>query len=266
MNIDETVSVVRLGETRRLEEDDYLAPEEPLEVILVWPKPGGWEQVPLTVTMRTPGDDADLVRGLLYTEGLIRSADDIRHIRVNPYVNQVHVELAGPVAIPDRHFFVSAACGVCGKKGADALLRQLPAPLPLPVPLLDTAMLFSLPEKLRAAQPAFDRTGGLHAAALFDLSGQVLAVCEDIGRHNAVDKVLGRCLDRLPLHDAILLLSGRAGFELIQKAAMAGVPVVAAVSAPSSLAVETARACGMTLVGFLRGHHANIYSFSERIR
>ncbi|SDL56929.1 formate dehydrogenase accessory sulfurtransferase FdhD [Siphonobacter aquaeclarae] len=266
MKTDETVSVIRLGEGRRREEDDYLAPEEPLEIILVWPTSGGWEQVPLTLTMRTPGDDADLVRGLLLTEGLVRSSDDIRHIRVNPYVNQAHAELAGPVTVPHRHFFTSAACGVCGKTGADALLTRVPGPLPPPVPVLDTEILFSLPEKLRSAQPAFDRTGGLHAAALFDLDGQLLAVREDVGRHNAVDKVLGACADRFPMHETVLLLSGRVGFELVQKAAMAGIPVVAAVSAPSSLAVETASACGITLVGFLRGRHANVYSFPERIR
>jgi FdhD protein len=246
-------------------QQDSLAAEEPLEIRV--------DGTPLTVTMRTPGNDLELAAGFLLTEGIIESRDQLGKISaVAPDAaatsNVVEVQLENAqfaAEDPQRNFFAASGCGICGKASIEAIRRR-----GLRAPNSDfrvsPEVLCRLPETLRADQPVFDRTGGLHAAALFDAQGNLIALREDIGRHNAVDKLAGWALleDRLPLSDFIMLVSGRGGFEIIQKALAAGVPVVASVSAPSSLAVKLARELGLTLVGFLRGQRFVIYSGSFR--
>lgn len=242
-------------------QQDSLAAEEPLEIRV--------DDRPLTVTMRTPGNDLELAAGFLLTEGIIDSRDQLADIRVvtsdsaaNSNVVEVQLKNAEFTAENQlRNFFVASSCGICGKASIEAIRRRgLRAPnRDFRVP---PEVLCRLPETLRADQPVFDRTGGLHAAALFDAEGRLIALREDIGRHNALDKLIGWALveERLPLSDFIMLVSGRGGFEIIQKALAAGVPVVASVSAPSSLAVKLARELGLTLVGFLRGQRFIVYS------
>ncbi|MGB2567802.1 formate dehydrogenase accessory sulfurtransferase FdhD [Micromonospora citrea] len=259
-----------------LRRPDTLAVEEPLEIRVGPAGPG--RRRPLTVTMRTPGDDLDLAIGFLLTEGLIRSDEDVRTAQLcagaqtpNTY-NVVDVVLAPgvpePATDPTRNFHTTSSCGVCGKASIDAIRtrsRFAVADDPLTVP---AGLLAELPDRLRAAQRAFDRTGGLHAAGLFDPDGGLVALREDVGRHNAVDKVVGWAVRRrrLPLAGHLLLVSGRASFELTQKAWMAGLPLLAAVSAPSTLAADLAGEAGMTLVGFLRGRSMNVYTGAHRIR
>jgi FdhD protein len=248
--------------------EDYLAAEEPLEIRI--------GENPLSVTMRTPGDDVELAAGFLYTEGLIQNRAQILDLEANQgdtdanRANVVRASLA-PEAIPDfdqmrRHFFAASSCGICGKASIDSV-RARTLKSPNSSFRLDPEILVKLPDALRASQAVFGRTGGLHAAALFDPSGALLVLREDIGRHNAVDKVIGWALleGRIPLDNTALLVSGRGGFEIIQKAIVAGLPVVASVSAPSSLAVQLARELHLTLVGFLRGRRFVIYSGEERI-
>ncbi|WP_165073112.1 formate dehydrogenase accessory sulfurtransferase FdhD [Paludisphaera rhizosphaerae] len=245
---------------------DWVAVEEPLEIRVAGPDQ---EPVSVAVTMRTPGSDVELAVGFLYTEGLIDRDDRISTSDAPaPWHSQVvSIALARPFdgSALKRNFFASSSCGVCGKATLDQAFIRCGAVAPGPVVRAST--LAGLPDALRPAQRGFDRTGGLHAAGLFDADGRLLAVREDVGRHNAVDKIVGRAfLDGgLPLSDRILLASGRAGFEILQKAAVAGVPIVCAVSAPSSLAVETADRLGITLVGFLRGDRFNIYTNPGRI-
>ena len=250
--------------------DDYLAAEEPLEIRIA--------DQPLSVTMRTPGHDLELAAGFLFTEGLIQNREQILAIEnVEPITadgvtrgNVIQAELVEE-ATPDfakmrRHFFASSSCGICGKASID-LVRSRLLSAPNSEFRVEAELLTGLPEVLRSSQDVFQRTGGLHAAALFDSSGGLLVLREDIGRHNAVDKVIGWALldHRVPLGNAILLVSGRGGFEIVQKALVAGVPILASVSAPSSLAVQLARELRMTLVGFLRGRRFVIYSGAERI-
>ena len=250
---------------------DTVAAEEPLEIRL--------DGRPLAVTMRTPGDDFDLVHGFLATEGVISGPDDIAGLRYcdsvdaegrNTY-NVVDVDLAPGVPVPDtaldRNFYTSSSCGVCGKASIDAIRTRTPFDVAADAVRVPLEVLLSLPDRLRAAQQVFDKTGGLHAAGLFTADGELRAVREDVGRHNAVDKVIGDAVraGRVPLAGHLLMVSGRASFELTQKAAMAGIPVLAAVSAPSSLAVELAREVGITLVGFLRGDGCNVYTGPERL-
>jgi FdhD protein len=250
--------------------DDYLAAEEPLEIRI--------GDQPLSVTMRTPGHDVELAAGFLFTEGLIQNREQILVIEsVEPVTgdgvkrgNVIQAELAEE-ATPDfakmrRHFFASSSCGICGKASIDAVRSRLLS-APNPEFRVKAELLTTLPDVLRSSQDVFQRTGGLHAAALFDSSGGLLVVREDIGRHNAVDKVIGWALldHRMPLGNAILLVSGRGGFEIVQKALVAGIPILASVSAPSSLAVQLARELRMTLVGFLRGRRFVIYSGEDRI-
>ncbi|WP_432058500.1 formate dehydrogenase accessory sulfurtransferase FdhD [Streptomyces sp. bgisy022] len=251
---------------------DTLVAEEPLEIRL--------NGRPLAITMRTPGDDFALAAGFLVSEGVLASASDLRNIvycagatadGVNTY-NLVDVQTAPGVPVPDitleRNVYTTSSCGLCGKASLDAVRTTTRWPIADTPPLRVTADLLSeLPDRLRAAQRVFDRTGGLHAAALFDEDGDLLDVREDVGRHNAVDKVVGRALQQggLPLSRTLLLVSGRASFELAQKAVMAGVPLLAAVSAPSSLAVDLATEAGLTLVGFLRGGSMNVYAGEHRI-
>lgn len=258
--------------------EDTLAVEEPLEIRLGYGPEGDRRHLPLSLTMRTPGADLDLAAGFLFTEGIIRSRDELWEIRsCGPrqrpglHRNGVRVELH-PDVEPDlerlqRHFYTTSSCGVCGKTSLEALevtAGRGPLAADFQVP---ASTLFSLPDRLREAQAVFGRTGGLHAAALFDLDGQLLCVREDVGRHNALDKLIGVQLreGNLPLQRRIVLLSGRASFELLQKAFMAGAPLVCAVGAPSSLAVELARRFGITLVGWLRGERCSLYSHPERV-
>jgi FdhD protein len=250
---------------------DFLAAEEPLEIRVAGR--------PLTVTMRTPGNDFDLARGFLVSEGVVAADSDISGIRycagatadgVNTY-NVLDVLLADGVPLPDasleRNFYTTSSCGLCGKASLEAVRTISRWRVDRDPLRLNAATIATLPDKLRAAQRVFDSTGGLHAAALFDAAGDLWCVREDVGRHNAVDKVVGWALDqgRLPLSGTTLMVSGRASFELVQKAVMAGIPALAAVSAPSSLAVDLAREMGLTLIGFLRGSSMNIYSGAERI-
>ncbi|MGO9768225.1 MAG: formate dehydrogenase accessory sulfurtransferase FdhD [Roseiarcus sp.] len=254
------------GKIRRKE--DYLAAEEPLEIRV--------GKDPLSVTMRTPGHDLELAAGFLFTEGLVQRRAQIITLDEEPRDgeenrgNIVRVELA-PESTPDfekmrRHFFAASSCGICGKASIDSVRARTLEP-PNPDFRLDPEVLVRLPEALRASQAVFGRTGGLHAAALFDASGGLLVLREDIGRHNAVDKVIGWALleNRVPLGQAVLLVSGRGGFEIVQKAIVAGLPVVASVSAPSSLAVQLARELHLTFIGFLRGRRFVIYAGEERI-
>ncbi len=242
-------------------DQDLLAVEEPLQIRL-----GDRD---LAITMRTPGNDEELAVGFLFTEGLLSGRDAIESVK--PGENSITITLRGEPS-PDlssqtRHFYLTSSCGVCGKASVSSLVAAGCTAPPRGRPRVDTATILGLPEALRATQPVFDRTGGLHAAALFDASGKLQLVREDVGRHNAVDKLVGRSVldGRVPLNDSLLLVSGRASFELVQKALMAGIPILAAVGAPSSLAVETAMRFGMTLAGFLRDGRFNIYSGAERI-
>lgn len=251
---------------------ETLAVEEPLEIRV--------NGKPLTVTMRTPGSDVELAQGFLLTEGLVSRREDIAAVQycngagpdgLNTY-NVLDVTLAQGVPLPDvdvtRNFYTTSSCGVCGKASLDAVrLSSKHAPGDDPL-VVDADMLSALPDKLRDRQKVFAATGGLHGAALFDAQGTALVVREDIGRHNAVDKVIGWALEsgRVPLSGTVLLVSGRASFELTQKAVMSGIPLLAAVSAPSSLAVDLAAQSGLTLVAFLRGDSMNVYTRPDRVR
>jgi FdhD protein len=255
------------GKLRRKE--DYLAAEEPLEIRV--------GDTPLSVTMRTPGHDLELAAGFLFTEGLVQHRSQILSLEepeaAQADENRGNVVVAKLAAGADydsdrmrRNFFAASSCGICGKASIDAI-RSRTLAAPNPNFRLDPEVLVRLPETLRESQAVFGRTGGLHAAALFDAAGKLLVLREDIGRHNAVDKVIGWALreNRVPLSDAILMVSGRGGFEIVQKAIVAGLPVVASVSAPSSLAVQLAREMGQTLIGFLRGRRFVVYSGDSRI-
>ena len=263
--------VLRVRDGEASHRPDTLAAEEPMEI-----RVGGRA---LTVTMRTPGDDFDLAAGFLVSEGVVRAAGDVAGIRYcagataeggNTY-NVVDVVLARGVAAPDasmeRNFYTTSSCGLCGKASLDAV-RTSAAWSVADDPLrIGPEVLAALPDRLRAAQRVFDSTGGLHAAGLFTAGGELLCLREDVGRHNAVDKVVGHALRSglLPLRETVLMVSGRASFELVQKAAMAGIPLLAAVSAPSSLAVDLAEESGLTLVGFLRGASMNVYTGAGRL-
>ena len=271
-----TKARVRVVEEGRMRvRPDTLATEEPMEIRLV----GGGARRTVAVTMRTPGADFELAAGFLYGEGIVTSPDDIVKISycvdsdvdAGQRYNIVNVELRGgreyDLRPLERHFYTSSACGVCGKASLEQLeLRGCPV-IP-PGPEVSAETVYSLPEKLREAQGLFDATGGLHAAALFDKNGELIALREDVGRHNATDKLVGWALleGRLPLSEHIVMVSGRSSFEILQKCLTAGVPVVCAISAPSSLAVDVAKEFGMTLVGFLREGRFNAYAGFDRIR
>jgi FdhD protein len=265
-----TVWVVENGKVRsRL---DQLATEEPLEIRLVSP------QKTVAVTMRTPGADFELAAGFLYSEGVVSSREDIDRISYcvdadvdgEQRYNIVNVALREGLSVDlqplERHFFTTSACGVCGKASLEAL-RSREYPVIPDGPEVSAAVIYSLPDQLRSAQRVFSTTGGLHAAGLFDAQGTLLSVREDVGRHNALDKLVGSAIlsDELPLNNRIVMVSGRSSFEILQKCLAAGVPIVCAVSAPSSLAVALAREFGITLVGFLRGERFNIYAGKERL-
>ncbi len=252
------------------ERDDTLVGEEPMEIQVAGP---GQEPVAVAITMRTPGSEAELAVGFLRTEGLLADGevagiefgdpatlnqpDDTVIVRLNrPF---------DPSIVPERHFVATASCGICGKASLDEVAVRCD---PIPGgPTIGRDVILALPDRLRAGQAVFERTGGLHAAGLFDPAGNLLAVREDVGRHNALDKLVGWALlgGLTPLNDRILLVSGRVSLEIVQKAAVAGIPIVCAVSAPSDLAVEAAARFGQTLVGFLRGDGFNVYTGRERI-
>jgi FdhD protein len=257
---------------------DQLAVEEPLEIRLAFGPPGNRQEQSLSVTMRTPGHDAELAAGFLLSEGIIAAGRDIEVIRqfdasngAGQAANIVRVELRPDLAVDlarlVRHFYATSSCGVCGKASIDALQFAAAPISPGNRFQIAAEAVHRLPERLRESQAVFARTGGLHAAALFDAAGTIVEVREDVGRHNAVDKLIGSQLlaDRLPLAHHGLLVSGRASFELVQKALVAGMPLLAAVGAPSSLAVDLARKYGMTLLGFVRDGRFNSYCGVERI-
>jgi FdhD protein len=257
--------------------DDVVATEEPLEIRLGYFVGGEHREQSISVTMRTPGKDLELAVGFLYTEGIIRSADDVASVgpcgppAADGLVNVVRVEIASGVAVDldrlERHFYTSSSCGVCGKSSLEAVKVQSRFDL-APVEFrVGHAALGGLPAALRARQDVFEQTGGLHASGLFDRDGLIRLVREDVGRHNALDKLIGNRLmeGALPLTGYGLVVSGRASFELMQKAMMAGCPLLAAVGAPSSLAVQLADEFGITLVGFLKQDRFNIYTRPDRI-
>ncbi|MDH6566694.1 FdhD protein [Streptomyces sp. SAI-117] len=270
--VTERRKVIRIRDGAISSRPDTLVAEEPLEIRL--------NGKPLAITMRTPGDDFALAAGFLVSEGVLARQSDLQNIvycagatsdGTNTY-NVVDVKTAPGVTVPDitleRNVYTTSSCGLCGKASLDAVRTTTHHPLHDTPPLhVDPDLLATLPDQLRAAQRVFDRTGGLHAAALFSPTGDLLDIREDVGRHNAVDKLIGRALQNgnLPLSSTILLVSGRASFELAQKAVMAGIPLLAAVSAPSSLAVDLATETDLTLVGFLRGHSMNVYAGEHRL-
>lgn len=275
--VTERRKVIRIRDGNVNTRPDTLVAEEPLEIRL--------NGKPLAITMRTPGDDFALAAGFLVSEGVLGAAEELQNIVYcagatvdgsNSY-NVVDVRTAPGVVIPDitleRNVYTTSSCGLCGKASLDAVRTTARWPVDdtagdtTPPVRLEPGLLARLPDRLRASQQVFDRTGGLHAAALFTEEGELVDVREDVGRHNAVDKLVGRALQNgtLPLSRTVLLVSGRASFELAQKAVMAGIPVLAAVSAPSSLAVDLAAETGLTLVGFLRGPNMNVYAGEHRI-
>jgi len=253
--------------------DDVLALEEPLEIMLKT----GKDQIssPVSVTMRTPGNDEELAIGFLFTEGVISSKKHLNNpisqqFAENQIIISLHPDFDVDLKKLKRNFYTTSSCGVCGKESIEAIKQVCQIPLQKENIEVKIADIFNLPDKLRSRQVTFASTGGIHASALFDLSGNLLELREDVGRHNALDKLIGAVLlkaenEILSLQKKILLLSGRASFELIQKAAMTGIPVVCAIGAPSSLAVETAAEFGMTLIGFLNNGNCNIYCGEQRI-
>ncbi|HQU83792.1 MAG TPA: formate dehydrogenase accessory sulfurtransferase FdhD [Pyrinomonadaceae bacterium] len=257
---------------------DVLAVEEPLEIRLGVFEDGKIAHRNVSITMRTPGNDDELAAGFLFTEGILQNREQIADIvhcgkspKMNLPSNTVRVNLQKDATVDfarlSRNFYTTSSCGVCGKSSLDFLAINAAPFTNLKSPLINAEVIHQLPQKQREAQEVFEETGGLHAAALFDVEGNLLVLREDVGRHNAVDKLIGRCfLDgKIPLEDSILMLSGRASFELVQKALAARIPVIAAVGAPSSLAVEAAREFGITLCGFVRNNKFNVYSVAERI-
>lgn len=258
--------------------DDVVATEEPLEIRLSYAHPDGRRaQKSISITMRTPGSDEELAAGFLLTEGIIAGPAELEAIgpcgppAANGLINVVRVDLGAGVNVDlarlERHFYTSSSCGVCGKASLEAVAVQGRYDLRANSLQISSENLGALPDRLGALQSVFERTGGLHASGLFDAAGQVPVIREDVGRHNALDKLIGQSLlrDELPLSDCGVVVSGRASFELMQKAMMAGIPIMAAVGAPSSLAVEFAEEFGMTLVGFLTADRFNVYSRPDRI-
>ena len=278
-----TIPVQKVQGVSSSAEQDLLAVEEPLQLRLSFQSQGARRSKDLSITMRTPGHDVELAAGFLFTEGILQVPDQIVEIQgggsgknAKQNRNTVTVRLKRGVKLDwdllERHFYLSSSCGVCGKASIEALQATGCPTLPSAKPLIDSSVIHRLPQTLRRSQAVFDRTGGLHAAALFNSTGKLLSMREDVGRHNALDKLIGAefLKNRLPLSnrlaDRLLLLSGRTSFELVQKALMAGIPVLAAVGAPSSLAVELALRFQMTLVGFVRNDRFNIYSGGRRIQ
>lgn len=251
---------------------DTLAVEDPLEIKLSYSFNGKHETKNISVTMRTPGNDTELATGFLFTEGIITQKDQVKNVKSGVQTNSITIELTQDCVIDlqklNRHFYTTSSCGVCGKESIEAIKTIKHSSLDIPHTLnIKKEILHYLPDRLNKSQSVFMQTGGIHASALFDLNGVLVAAREDVGRHNALDKLIGNMFmeNKIPLSENILLLSGRASFELIQKAVMAGIYLVAAVGAPSSLAVELAKEFNITLIGFLKKDRFNIYSHPQRI-
>ncbi|MGC3971194.1 MAG: formate dehydrogenase accessory sulfurtransferase FdhD [Pirellulales bacterium] len=265
-----TISIADVSADEVVVADDEVSVEEPLEIVVNLTNGGQSVRRSLAVTMRTPGADIELAAGFLLTEGVVRDRGDVIDVRIE-HDGRVCITIAPEAEIDfdrlERHSYVSSSCGVCGKRSIAAVFAIRRYDSRLGVPHIHSEIIHGLGATQRAAQPSFARTGGLHAAALFDAEGQLLSLREDVGRHNALDKLIGAefLAGRLPLDERILFLSGRASFELIQKAALAGIPFVAAVGAPSSLAVSLARQCSMTLLGFVRDGRFNVYADDGRL-
>lgn len=266
------VRLMRAGVESRVETEDRVAVEAPLEYLMHHPALGP-EPVSFGTTMRTPGDDESLAAGLLFGEGMIDSAGDIDAIesstrRPNVVNVRLHPGVRMEMQTATRRFSAGSSCGVCGTTGLDAAIARAAATRIADTRAVDPALLWRLPGRMREGQSRFDDTGGMHAAALFDFSGNLITLKEDVGRHNAFDKLVGERLmqGKLPLAEHIVVLSGRASFELVQKALRAGVSIVAAIGAPSSLAVNLSVASGLTLVGFLRSNQCNVYSGMQRLQ
>jgi len=255
--------------------DDAVAVEEPLEIRLGRVVDGKVRLQPVSITMRTPGDDFELAAGFLFTEGILQSSDQVREIlhcgKGKVATNTLRVELVAGVEVDmtrlERNFYTTSSCGVCGKTSLEALATGAHPVSPPEGFTVDAQLIDELPGRLQTQQHAFRSTGGLHASALFSRTGELLGLREDVGRHNALDKLIGSrfLAGTLPASDTILFLSGRASFELLQKAVMAGIPVVCAVGAPSSLAIAAAQEFGVTLLGFVRGRRFNVYTGPERL-
>jgi FdhD protein len=251
---------------------DFVAVEEPLEIKLLVGDSTAAQ--PISVTMRTPGNDESLALGFLFTEGIIKHGSDVQsiHVAEDPSGNALTVQLKSHVTVDlaklERHFYTTSSCGVCGKASLEAVQQQCNIELPKTQWKVPSQVLYSLPDSLRNQQANFAQTGGIHGCALFDLDGHFILSAEDVGRHNALDKLIGQSIlsmPTIPLCNHILMLSGRISFELVQKAAMAGIRFIAAVGAPSSLAIDLAEDMGITLVGFLRGERCNIYTHPHRV-
>lgn len=270
------VPTLRYHSERLITEDDLVVVEEPLQIKLQYQKNSHWKEVDLTITMRTPGHDIELAIGLLLAENILRSVEDLQIIR---YCKRVKTEEKGNVLVArlaphlsldlnllNRHFFTNSSCGVCGKTAIDAISCD-ELPFESGPPLITATQLIKLNQMIEKEQTIFKYTGGIHATALFDLSGKLILLREDVGRHNAFDKVVGAAFQAklLPLNDYLVVLSGRISFELVQKAIRARIPIIAAVGAPSSLAVSLAQAKGLTLIGFLKPDRFNVYCGMERV-
>ncbi|MHB1422663.1 MAG: formate dehydrogenase accessory sulfurtransferase FdhD [Gemmataceae bacterium] len=266
------VAVCRITETGSALQSDVLTVEAPLEIRLGYDKGGRRTHAAVSITMRTPGHDDELAVGFLFAEGILAAPEQVASVHRCRTGNVARVELRPGVVVDltrlERHFYTSSSCGVCGKTSLNALRVGARHRLVDGRPIVEATVINRLPETLRASQTVFDRTGGLHAAALFDVAGRLLCLREDVGRHNALDKLIGAqfLAGRTPLLQDVLLVSGRTSFELVQKAVAAGIPILAAVGAPSSLAVTLAREHGLTLLGFVRRDSFNIYTGAERIR
>jgi FdhD protein len=268
-----SIRMKKVSVNELLDADDELAVEEPLEINLRYDSTGTPVQKCISITMRTPGNDEELGVGFLFTEGIIQKREEVSAISAIPFAdNKVLITLSKNkqplLQNAERNFYTTSSCGVCGKTGIDAIRTVSLYQNNADEICLQASLFHGLNEVLRKQQAVFESTGGLHASALFDLEGNFMMLREDVGRHNALDKVIGAAFlnDQLPLSNTILLLSGRASFELVQKAAMAGIKIIAAVGAPSSLAVQLAKETGITLIGFLRNQRFNIYTGGHRIR
>ena len=270
-----TISVQKYPLKKAGSENDLVVVEEPLEIILVYKEAGQWVEKALVMTMRTPGNDEELSLGFLLAEGIIghkKEVDRIWHCEQSEFPqNTMKVRLAPGKQLSQhtwgRSFVSHSGCGVCGKIGIQSLQKKIPFPLTINKNVCSSSTIYSLNELLGPQQTTFKYTGGLHASALFTLKGELQLIREDIGRHNSLDKVIGAsmALEELPLTNSLLFLSSRISFELVQKALMAGIPILAAVGAPSSLAINLAKQAGLTLIGFVRDSRFNVYSFPERL-
>ena len=269
----EHIIIQKISAGKISETDDKVAVEEPLEIQLAYSTDTGRMQKNIAITMRTPGNDEELAAGFLFTEGIIKNITAIQKIKQqsvdeNRVLVTLHENIVPVLANASRNFYSTSSCGICGKASINAIRTVSLYGDEKDNICINSSILYHLQDKLKKQQKIFEDTGGIHASALFDLNGNFIMLREDVGRHNALDKIIGAALlnKQLPLNNGILFLSGRAGFELVQKAAMAGIKIIAAVGAPSSLAVELAKETGITLIGFLRNDRFNIYSGEQRIK